>query len=334
MASSSAPEEALSRRQKRHARKLKKQGRGSERVAGAWYPRWYWPSFAAPAILWLAVFFVIPFYVIFGVAFGTRDPIDQSAIPIWEPWWWSAQSARQVFTEIKTIYYATFLRTFVYVFIASALCIMIGYLVAYYVARFAGKRRGIFLTLLIAPFFISYLMRMLAWINLLGPASGNDPGGYITRLINVLPFVPHNVDWLGGNPVTLVLGLVYGYVPYMILPLYGFLDSINKNLLEAGRDLGAGSVRTFLRVTLPLSRPAILAGLVIVSLPMFGDYYTHDLLNGNVGKTSMVGNMLDSAVTTTGHQPQAAVIVLILVVILLIPMAYYLVSTKRSMETR
>ena len=126
---------------------------------------------------------------------------------------------------------------------------------------------------------------------------------------------------------------MYGYVPYMILPLYGFLDSIGPSLLEAGRDLGASPARTFLRVTLPLSRPAILAGVVIVTLPMFGDYYTHDLLSPSP-KTSMVGNILDETIGQNGHQPQAAVYVLILVAILLLPMAYYLVSTKRSMEGR
>lgn len=317
-------EEPRSRRERRRARRDK---RGSERSSGAWYPRWYWPSFAGPASLWLAIFFLIPFYVIFGVAFGTRDPVDQTAIPIWEPWWWTSQSARLVFSEIKAFQWPVFARTFVYILIASVICILIGYVVAYYVARFGGKRRGLYLAMLVAPFFISYLMRMLAWINLL------EQGGYMARLLNWLPFVPHNVDWLGGNPVTLVLGLVYGYVPYMILPLFGFLDSIGADLLEAGRDLGANPARTFFRVTLPLSRPAILAGIVIVTLPMFGDYYTHDLLTPTPN-TSMVGNILDNAVNTSGHEPQAAVYVLILVAILLIPMAYYLVSTKRSMETR
>ena len=297
-------------------------------ASGALYPKWYWPSFAAPASLWLAAFFVVPFYVIFGIAFGTRDPVLQTAIPIWEPWWWTAGNARKVFSDIRSFQGPVFVRTFIYVLIASVLCILIGYLVAYYVARFGGKWRGLYLGMLIAPFFISYLMRMLAWINLLQPA------GYVTRFLNWLPLAPHNVAWLSGErPYALILGLVYGYVPYMILPLYGFLDSIGPSLLEAGRDLGASPARTFLRVTLPLSRPAILAGVVIVTLPMFGDYYTHDLLSPSP-KTSMVGNILDETIGQNGHQPQAAVYVLILVAILLLPMAYYLVSTKRSMEGR
>jgi spermidine/putrescine transport system permease protein len=315
------PAEKKGRRQRR-AEKLE-----SQKASGALYPRWYWPSFALPAIAWLLLFFVLPFYVIFGIAFGTRDPVSQSAIPIWQPWWWTGDNAKRVYDEIKAFQWPVFVRTFAYVLIASVLCILIGYVVAYYVARFGGKWRGLYLALLIAPFFISYLMRMLAWINLL------QSGGYVAKLLNWLPFVPHDVNWLGGNPVTLVLGLVYGYVPYMILPLYGFLDSIGTSLLEAGRDLGASPGRTFMRVTLPLSRPAILAGVVIVTLPMFGDYYTHDLLSPSTS-TSMVGNILDETIGQTGHQPQAGVYVLVLVAILLIPMAYYLVTTKHQMEGR
>jgi spermidine/putrescine transport system permease protein len=213
----------------------------------------------------------------------------------------------------------------IYVLIASVLCVLIAYTVAYYVSRFGGRRKGLFLTLLIAPFFVSYLMRMLAWINLL------QPTGYVNKIFGWIPFLPHNVNWLGGYPGTVVLGLVYGYVPYMILPLYGFLDRIQQSLLEAGRDLGASPARTFMRVTLPLSRQAILAGIVIVTLPMFGDYYTNNLLSGSP-KTQMVGNLLDNAVNATGQGPLAAVLVLVIMIILLVPMAYYLRSTSNELK--
>ena len=126
---------------------------------------------------------------------------------------------------------------------------------------------------------------------------------------------------------------MYGYIPYMILPFYGFLDRIDKNLLEAGRDLGASPVRTFVRITLPLSKQAILAGVVIVTLPMFGDYYTNNLLSGSP-RTTMLGNLIDDAYGSTGQGPRAAVYVLILMVLLIIPMLYYLRSTARSLLTR
>ncbi len=124
----------------------------------------------------------------------------------------------------------------------------------------------------------------------------------------------------------MILGLVYGYIPFMILPLFGFLDRIDQHLLEAGRDLGAGVFQTFRRVTLPLSKPGILAGLVIVSLPMFGDYYTNDLLGST--NTSMFGNLIDEAVQHgRPGRGDGGSLVLILMVLVIVPMLYYLRET-------
>ena len=301
----------------RRARGRRRREQNSE--SGVWYPRWFWPSFAVPGILWLLLLFVLPFYVVFAVGFGTVD-VYRNPLPVWQPWFWTDQYLVDTLGKIfgadaflQPVYY----RTFVFVAIASAICLVLGYAVAYYVARFAGRWRTIILVLLISPFWISYLMRMLAWVNLL------DDQGYINKTITLLHLAPHPVNWLEGNPVTVVLGLVYGYIPYMILPLFAFLDRIQTNLLEAGRDLGAGPVSTFVRVTLPLSKPAILAGLVIVALPMFGDYYTNDLLS-NSPKTAMIGNLINNSVGSYGQGPQGAVLVILLMILLLIPMLYYL----------
>jgi spermidine/putrescine transport system permease protein len=167
-------------------------------------------------------------------------------------------------------------------------------------------------------------MRMVAWQNLL---AGD---GYVNQILQKLHLLSAPYPWLEGKSITVVLGLVYGYIPYMILPLFGFLDRIQTNLLEAGRDLGASPGRTFWRVTLPLSKPAIYAGLVIVSLPMFGDYYTQDLLSGS-GRTSMIGNIIDDTVRST---PKGSVLVLILMILLIVPMIYYLRSTLAAQESR
>jgi spermidine/putrescine transport system permease protein len=280
-----------------------------------------------PGIIWLLLLFLLPFYVIFAVAFGTVD-LFRNPLPIWQPWYWTNQYLTDVLGKIfgaNAFLRPAFVRTFVYVFIASTICLVIGYAVAYYVARFAGKWRTLILVLLISPFWISYLMRMLAWVNLL------DDEGYVNKLITTLHLAPHPINWLEGNPVTVVLGLVYGYIPYMILPLFGFLDRIEGNLLEAGRDLGAGRVQTFLRITLPLSKPAILAGLVIVALPMFGDYYTNDLLSQSP-KTAMIGNLINESVGSYGQGPEGAVLVVILMILLLVPMIYYLRFTHRAQE--
>ena len=296
------------------------------RGEGVWYPRWFWPSFAAPGILWLVILFAVPFYVVLAVAFGTVDPIFRNPVPTWNPVQWYPGTFKQVFHQIfgrHAFLGPPFVRTFLYVGLASALCLLIAYPVAYYVARYAGRRRGLLLVLLIAPFWISYMMRMLAWVNLLGG------DGLVNKSLTAVHAVAHPVNWLAGRPVTVILGLVYGYIPYMILPLFAGLDRIDVNLLEAARDLGANRLRTFARVTLPLSKQAILAGMVIVALPMFGDYFTNDLLSG-APKTSMIGNLIDDSVGTPGQGTIAAVLVLILTLILIIPMLYYIYTTAKA----
>jgi ABC-type spermidine/putrescine transport system permease subunit I len=295
----------------------------ADEAAGTWYPRWYWPSFASPGTLWLLLLFLLPFYVVISVAFGTVDPVFRSPLPVYQPWFWTTMYLVDEWQLIIGEFRAVELRTLLYVVLASAICLVIAYAVAYYVARFGGKRKGLFLVLLIAPFFISYLMRMLSWVELL------QPSGYVNSVLTFLNITPHPINWLAGVPFTVVIGLVYGYIPYMILPLYGFLDRIDQRQLEAGRDLGASPFSTFVRVTLPLSKPAILASLVIVTLPMFGDYYTNNLLSGSP-KTTMFGNLLDNSMSATGQGPQAAILVLFLAVFLLIPMLYYMRETAKA----
>ncbi len=299
----------------------------SSRTRGAWLPRWFWPSFAAPATLWLLAFFVLPFYVILSVAFGSLDPIFLTAEPVYDPLRWDTSSFRTVLSDLftsGTITQQAFVRTLVYVLIATTLCLLIGYPVAYFLARHAGRARGFFLVAFIAPFWISYMMRMFAWVNLL------QENGYVNRILTSLGVLQEPRLWLNGKASTVVLGLVYGYVPFMVLPLFGTLDRIPSSLLEAARDLGGGQVRTFLRVTLPLSRQAILAGCVIAGIPMFGDYFTQTLL-ASTRQTSMFGNLIVSSMDSSLVN-QGASLVIILMVLLMAPMLYYLRSTNAAQE--
>jgi ABC-type spermidine/putrescine transport system, permease component I len=292
-----------------------------------WFPRWLWPSFAGPASLWLLLFFVLPFYVILSVAFGRLDQLFLTAEPVYNPVQWDLGSFHDVIKQLLTsdsIAQITFTRTLVYVGIATVLCLVIGYPVAYFIARHAGRAKTFFLVAFIAPFWISYMMRMFAWVNLL------QPEGYVNRILTALHLQRTPYLFLNGKASTVVMGLVYGYVPYMILPLYGMLDRINRSTLEAARDLGAGQVKTFLRVTLPLSRQAILAGCVIVSLPMFGDYFTQTLL-ASTRQTAMFGNLIVSSIESSLVN-QGASLVIVMLALLMIPMLYYLRSTKAARE--
>ena len=296
---------------------------------GAWFPSWFWASFAAPATIWLLLFFVLPFFVILAIAFGRVDPIFLTPSPVYNPLRWDAGPFGDVLSQIFTsgsVYQSDFLHTLAFVFAATALCLAIGYPVAYFIARHAGRFRTLFLVAFIAPFWISYMMRMLAWINLL------QPNGYVNRILGGLGLANTQapIQWLNGKPLTVILGLTYGYVPYMILPLFGVLDRIPSSTLEAARDLGAGQVTTFLRVTLPLSGQGILAGIVIVSLPMFGDYFTQTLLAGT-RNTAMIGNLIVSSIQSSLVQTGAS-LVLILLILLILPMLYYLRATSKATE--
>jgi len=285
---------------------------------------WFWAGLALPGVAWLCVFFFVPFYAILGVAFGTVDPLFGTPRPEWNPLAWQSPALEFVFDGLAGGgFQKVFLRTFAYVFVAVALSLAIAYPVAYYVARFGGRFKGLLLACLIAPFFISYLMRMLAWINLLQDDGWVNDALVWARVLDA----PRN--WLDGRASSVVLGLVYGYVPYMILPLYAFLDRVDRSLLEAARDLGASRLQAFRLVTLPLSKPAILAGCVIIALPMFGDYYTPDLLSGSPN-TSMIGNQIDLYIRGGQQVPVGAALVLVLMAMLAVLMGYYLVATARA----
>ncbi|MGZ4477445.1 MAG: ABC transporter permease [Nocardioidaceae bacterium] len=288
--------------------------------------RGVWPLLAVPGIVWLLLLFVAPMYVVLAILFGQIDPILRQPVPVWNPLEWNTIQFRFVFSHIfgaEGYFGPTLVRTAVYVLIASSLCLLIAYPVAYFTARFAGRWKGLLLALLIAPFWISYMMRMLAWINLLQ----ND--GLVTKVVNLGGILNVHVHWLSGHATTVVLGLVYGYVPYMILPLFAGLDRIPAETIEAARDLGAGRLETFRRVTLRLSMPAVVVSVLLTCLPMLGDYFTADLLSGTPG-TSMVGNLINNAVLTPGQTGQAAAFVLLVMVVSLVPMLVYVRVTRSS----
>ena len=286
----------------------------------------FWAALAAPGIIWLILLFIVPFYVVLAIAAGQLNQLFGTPIAAWNPLDWSSANLVGVWHNIVgsgAFVGPIIIRTLYYTAAASVISLLIGYPAAYFVARFAGRRKALFLVLLIAPFWISYMMRMLAWIDLL------QTNGYVNKVLTFLHLVSHPVNWLGGQSYTVILGLVYGYIPYLILVLYAGLDRIDGALLEAGRDLGLGRVRTFLRVTLPLSRQPILTGMLITVLPMLGDYFTNQLLSGTPG-TAMIGNVIDGDLSTQAFEGQGAVLSMLLLLALVVPMIYYVVATNRS----
>jgi putrescine transport system permease protein len=289
------------------------------------YRRWLWPGFAFPGLLWLLVLFVVPFYAVVAIAFGTVDPILSGPVPLWNPLDWNVGWIVEVLERLSPggTFYGVAIRTIAFVAISLALSLLIGYPVAYYIARHAGRMKAVLLVLLILPLWISYFMRMLAWVNLL------SPDGYVNRFLTFTHVLSEPRDWLGGQGSTVILALVYGYIPFLILPLYAALDRIDRSHLEAARDLGASPWSTFWHVTLPLSKLGILGGAVLITLPMFGDYYTPDIVSG-APETSLIGNQIDLYFHYGGQPTIGAAITVILAAFLTVLMAYYLWAVHRA----
>lgn len=284
-----------------------------------------WAALAAPGTIWLVLLFAVPVYAILAVAFGSIDPILRTSAPEWNPLAWDFGEFRSMFGRVLDAgdLGEVFLRTGLFALAALIGCCLIGYPVAYYVARSAKRSRGALLALLVLPFWISYLMRMLAWVNLL------QTDGYVNRVLGWVQ-LPADRNWLDGDWPTVVMGLIYGYIPFFILPLYAALERLDGRWIEAARDLGASRFWTFVRVTLPLSVPGLLASSVIVVLPMCGDYYTNTYLTGGSPRTEMVGNQIEQFLRGSSQPQAGASLVIILMAFLLVLMAYYLVTIARS----
>jgi spermidine/putrescine transport system permease protein len=295
--------------------------------------RWTWRLVALPGVVWLSVFFLCAFYAVLAVAFGNQDTLSQP-VPHWNPLDWNVG---YVVDMLKNVwhggpFWTVSLRTIEFVALAVALSLLVGYPVAYFTARHAGRWKGAILLALIIPLWINYLMRMLAWINLLAP---DGIGSRVLHNLGIewlflqLGLLAEPGGWLNGQPTTVILALLYGYIPFFILPLFVAIDRIDGRQIDAARDLGASPRSAFLRVTLPLSVPGILAGAVLITLPMFGDYYTADLVSAST-QTNMIGNQIDEFMRQGSEKVTGAALTLLLSTFLLFLMFYYLRTTRRA----
>jgi ABC-type spermidine/putrescine transport system permease subunit I len=288
----------------------------------------YLIALGIPGLVWFAVFVLAALYALIAIAAGGVDPILLSPVPAWNPLDWSSASLHEVGSSLlppNGYNWAVFERTCVYVGIAVAGCIAIGYPVAYFAAIHARRSKGLILALLVLPFLVSYMLRMLAWVGLLVPE------GWVNTVLLNLHMIDHPVNWLSGRPSTVVFALIYGWVPYFIIPLYASLARFDRAYLEAANDLGAGPFQTFVRVTLPLSRQGVLAGVVIVALPMFGDYFTNALVSGATS-TSMVGTLINTYSQSQTQQGVSAAMAVWLMVFLGALLLPYVRSSSRAIR--
>jgi spermidine/putrescine transport system permease protein len=272
----------------------------------------YW--LLAPGAIWLALFFVIPFYSL--VAASLFDPNGSV-----EAGYKVTYHVANYWHAIKS-YHAPLVRALWYAGLATLVCLVIGYVLAYAIAFKAGKWRNLLLVLVIAPFFTSFLLRTLSWKLIL-----SDHGFVVSTLQN-LHVLGHDGRLL-NTWFAVVAGIVYNFLPFMVLPLYASLEKIDGRLVEAAGDLYANPFKAFFKVTWPLSLPGVVAGTLLTFIPAAGDYINATLLGGP-GQT-MVGNKIQNLFTTSGDYASAGALSMILM-ILIVGMVMVYIRTSGTEE--
>jgi spermidine/putrescine transport system permease protein len=279
----------------------------------------------APTWLALGIFFLVPLLIVFLYSFARRDPGGGLA-PI--------DDLRQHLTSgaafanyVKSVhprYLATAWRSLWVASLTTVLCVLVSFPMAYYLAVVAPpRRRALLVALVVLPFWTSFLIRTYAWMLILRTE------GLVNTLLRGAGVIDQPLDLLYTN-FAVMIGLVYGELPFMILPLYASLEKLDRTLLEASADLGAGAVSTFFRVTVPLAMPGLLAGTVLVFIPSVGQFVVSDLLGG--GKADLLGNVIQRQFTTARDQPFGAALAVELTVLVLALLAAYAIYARRRGE--
>lgn len=261
-----------------------------------------------PGMLWLITFFIIPIFSLASTSTMVRPQGAQLGQYV-------QQFRFQNYIDAFQASQAQYLRSFVYAGIATLLALAIAYPLAYMIAFKSGRFRNILLVMVVAPFFTSFLLRTIAWTQILG-----DDGPIVT-LLKSLPFVTDSIR-LTATPFAVVSGLTYNFLPFMTLPLYASLERIDPRTLEAAGDLYANGFTTFRRVTVPLSMPGVVAGTLLTFIPAAGDYVNAAIL-GNPN-TKMIGNVIESRFFAVVDYPTAAALSFTLMATILILVTLYI----------
>jgi spermidine/putrescine transport system permease protein len=262
----------------------------------------------APGLIWLITFFIIPIFSLASTSTMVRPEGAQIGTYV--------QELRfQNYVDAFVANQEQYVRSFVYAGIATILALAIAYPLAYMIAFKSGKYRNILLVLVVAPFFTSFLLRTVAWTQILG-----DEGPVVSAL-KLLPFFDDSIR-LTATPFAVVSGLTYNFLPFMTLPLYASLERIDPRTLEAAGDLYANGFTTFRKVTVPLSMPGVVAGTLLTFIPAAGDYVNAALL-GNPN-TKMIGNVIESRFFAVVDYPTAAALSFTLMATILILVTLYI----------
>jgi putrescine transport system permease protein len=297
-----------------------------------WRAKWgAWLVVLIPA-LWLAVLFLVPFLIVLKISFSETVMALPPYQPVFDPaaGWQGVKEflaalslANYALLFSDTLYLASYLRSLQIATISTLLLFLIGYPIAYGIARAPRRAQSILVMLVVLPFLTAYLIRIYAWINIL------QPEGLLNGVLIALGIARAPVAWLASD-TAIYIGIVYSYLPFMALPLYAALEKMDETLLEAAADLGCPRWKAFWLITMPLSLPGVIAGVMLCFIPIVGEFVIPDLLGGS--ESMMIGQTLWSEFFANRDWPVASALAVALLCLLLLPIVLHQHLQMRELE--
>ena len=282
--------------------------------------------------LWMALFFLVPFVFVLKISLSQTAIAQPPYTPVfdWSEGWPAVKAAYAALSldnfrllVSDDLYLMSYLRSLVVAVVSTSILLVIGYPIAYGMARLPHGLQSVAMMLVIVPFWTSFLIRIYAWINIL------QHDGLLNKILLALHLVSAPVVWLSTDSA-MYLGIVYSYLPFMILPLYATLSKMEPALLEAASDLGATPLQAFWRVTFPLSLPGVGAGVLLCFIPIVGEFVIPDLLAGS--NSMMIGQTLWLEFFTNKDWPVASAAAVVLLMLLVAPLVLYDRLQRRQLE--
>ncbi len=269
-------------------------------------------AFLIPATAWLILFFVIPLLIVLLYSFLQRGEYGGIS------WQWTIEHYQRL---SRPVFLGIMGRSIWLGLVTTCFCLLLGYPMAYCIATAPLRWRNSLLLLVVIPFWTNFLVRTYAWMVILRTE------GLVNTALQSWQIIDAPLELL-FTPFSVGLGLVYGYLPFMILPLYATIEKLDRHLIEAAQDLGANDIFTFFRVILPLTMRGIIAGSLLVFIPAVGAFITPDILGG--AKTLMIGNLIENQFLKVRNWPFGSALSMLLIAVILIPVMIYF----RTIETR
>ena len=283
--------------------------------------------------IWLFVFFLLPFLILLYISFVDQGESINPFKPIWDPQtgilslkyenYWTIFRDADGGQLFKTLYIEAYLRSIWYALLTAIFCLVIGYPFAYFIARSPASIRPALLMMVMLPFWTSFLLRVYAWKGILADQ------GVVNKLLMWLGITDAPILMLYTN-VSMLVGMTYVYLPFMILPLYATLVKMDFRLLEAAYDLGTTPFKAFWLITVPLSKAGIVAGFMLVFIPALGEFVIPSLLGGP--ETIMIGRVVWDEMFTSNNWPRASALAVVMILLIIVPLAIYYNFTGDAAE--